>query len=308
MLFTLALALCLTTGAPAAETAPEGYLAIATGTVDGVYYPVGRALCASLMEAEPDIHCAALPTLGAATNLELLQSGEAQMAIIQGDMVKGSGRAARDLAVVAGLHEEYLTVLAPPGLRLGHVSALPPGRLRSGPNGSGHRHTGLELATALGLKAPLAQPWNGRDIAAPEFCAGEAFALLLMTGHPAGNVQELVLNCGAHILGLDAFTITRIRQRDPGFRASVIPAHSYRGQDRAIPTVSRQALLVARRDLPPALVTGLLRAVLADFDSFTASHPALRDLTPARFQTPRAQAPRHPAAMLDVTLHGQGQP
>src|SRR5690606_10334282 len=123
------------------------------------------------------------------------------------------------------------------------------GRLRTGPQGSGHRHTGMELATTLGLKSPRAQPWNGRDMVATEFCADDMFALLLMTGHPAGNVQELVLNCGARILALDAFTITRLRQRDPGFRASVIPAHSYRGQGRAVPTVSRQALLVARRDL-----------------------------------------------------------
>ena len=308
-ILALLVALTLPHGAAAAESPPRDYVAIATGPVDGVYYPVGRALCARMIAATAArIHCAALPSPGSSANLDLMRSGEAQMAIIQGDIPGYSELVIRDLGVVAGLHEEYLTVVAPPDPRIREIHALPPRLLRSGPMGSGHRITAIILATALGVRAPDPVTLSGRHMAASEFCADDdPVALLLMTGHPAGNVQELMLNCAARLVPLDSFTITRIRQRDPAYRAAVIPAGTYRGQERPVATVSRQALLVARRDIPPALVRAVMDAVLEDFEAFTASHPALADLTPLDFTSPRSRAPRHPAAVAKVTMQGQGE-
>src|SRR6516164_7915934 len=102
--------------------ADEVLVSIGTGELNGVYYPVGKAICAIVNQ---DIHthgvrCSPETTPGSVYNIDALRSGELDFAIVQSDVqfAAYNGRGAwlghrfADLRSVIPLYPELVTVLA----------------------------------------------------------------------------------------------------------------------------------------------------------------------------------------------------
>src|SRR3954451_20350980 len=96
---------------------PRGRLRIATGPRGGVYYRLGEGLAEAAAQEYPGLRPAVLVTAASATNVTLVDAGQAEVGFTQADVLIGTGLV-KPLAL-ARLHEDYLhlVVRADGGLR-----------------------------------------------------------------------------------------------------------------------------------------------------------------------------------------------
>ncbi|HKM70700.1 MAG TPA: TAXI family TRAP transporter solute-binding subunit [Stellaceae bacterium] len=122
-----ALVVAMLTGVAASSPAPARaddpvFASIGTGELNGIYYPVGKAICQIVNQdlRTYGVRCSPEATPGSVYNIGALQSGELEFAIVQSDVqfaaYKGegawTGRPFPALRSVVSLYPELVTVMA----------------------------------------------------------------------------------------------------------------------------------------------------------------------------------------------------
>lgn len=302
---TLALATAFT---PAA--AIEARLAsMGTGSLAGVYFPVGVALCRLVNLDRPThgIRCAARPSAGSVANIDALRAQGINLAIIQSDIqqaaLDGTGSFAEagaypDLRAVMALHPEPLTIVAGRDTGITSLMDLPGKRVSIGAAGSGQRALMDVLMAELG--------WTPDTFAeaaelAPEqlssaLCAGGIDAFVFAVGHPALVIQEATRGCDARIVPAEGPEITALTTDNPAFFTTEIPGGLYNANPDPVPTFGVGAALVTRSDLPEEEIYTITGSIFDNFDMLIGLNPALANLDPREMSERGLTAPLHPGA------------
>ena len=286
---------------------------IATGSTEGVYFPVGQAM-AGLISHPPGVgRCdtatvcgpvgvvlSARTSEGAADNLRNVDSGAVDSGFAEGDIiaaaVAGSGmfrRPARHLRVIAALfpEEAHLVVAANSGIQ--SVADLRGKRVLLGAPNSG----GLARTRAI-LAAYRVHP---RELVSDEMPSalmrdGKIDAYFAISGVPLDSVRDLIVHHAARLVPIDGEGRDRLVRMLPQLSPAVIAANAYPGQP-AVETVATRAWWVTRDSEPDPLVYGLTRALFnpANHAGLAASHPSAGgiNLDSAAVNPP---APLHPGA------------
>ncbi len=293
------LATILVVGIPGVPAlAAKRFLTIATGPLTGVSYPAGRALCHIINRRVPNTRCAAWRTAGSGANMDALMDGSADLAIVQNDVARA--RKAPNIVQVMRLHQDYLTVIVRADDPAATLADLPFRKLYSGSLESGHRGSAVIIAKILDRK--LRKPSKSQaDLISPPLCAGTVRGLMLMVGQPAGMVQEAIRSCNTRLVGLGEPMITQLTKANLVYTRVTIPAGLYRGQTQGVTTVGQASLLLARKDLPTALVKAIVAAISADLDTLRAAHPALKHLDKRQLRALDTALPVHPGAAAYYT-------
>lgn len=308
------LALALGAGGAAAQEAPAApepdpqVVAMGTGSVAGVYFPVGVALCrlANQHRRETNLRCAARPTPGSVANLEGLRDGSLALGIVQSDVqaaaVAGSGAFAGtpypELRAVTALYPELLTVVVRPDAGVSRIEDLAGKRVAIGAPGSGTRAIGDALIAALGWTPAsfAATPDIPPERLARALCAGEIDGFFYAIGHPAALIQEATTECDARLVDAAGPAVDELVRATPSFVAAAIPAGLYRGADRPVATFGVSATLVTRADLPEDTVYALVAGMFGELPMLRALDPVLAGLDPNAMVTEGLTAPLHPGA------------
>jgi TRAP transporter TAXI family solute receptor len=105
----------------ATSAAAYEYITIGTGSVTGVYYPTGGAICRLMnkMKKQTGIKCTVESTGGSVYNINAIKKGELDFGIAQSDVVyqayhgegKFKGKPFKGLRVVMSIHPELLTLV-----------------------------------------------------------------------------------------------------------------------------------------------------------------------------------------------------
>src|SRR5437763_16203570 len=113
------LALALGAAIATAMIAPAGlaqqkFVTIGTGSVTGVYYSAGGAICRLVNKdrARHGIRCSVESTNGSVFNVDAIESGELDFGVVQSDVQFNSVRANAGLRAVMSLHPEPFTLVA----------------------------------------------------------------------------------------------------------------------------------------------------------------------------------------------------
>lgn len=277
-----------------------------TGSVAGVYFPVGVSLCRLVNQTrrEHGIRCAARVTEGSVGNLAGLRGGGLDLALAQSDSQadawRGTGDFADDgpdtaLRSVMSLHAEPLTIVTRKGSGIAALSDLPGKRISVG---SGQRALMGKLMAGLG--------WTETSFAAVEevppedldtaLCGGSIDAFVLAIGHPALVVQEVTGLCDAVLVPVTGPAVEAVIASDPAYFATVIPGGLYRGIPADVPTFGVGATVVTRADVPEEVVYTVTRAIFQDFDTLVGLNPALGTLDRDQMIRRGLTAPLHPGA------------
>ena len=141
--------------------ADEVFASVGTGEPNGVYYPVGKAIC-QIVNRDFSMHsvrCSPEATLGSVYNIGALQSAELEFAIVQSDVhftYKGEdawiGRPFLALRSVISLYPELVTVMARADLHIQDLAGLAGKRIDVGSRGTGTRTTWDALEAELGWR------------------------------------------------------------------------------------------------------------------------------------------------------------
>lgn len=299
-----------TAGAPEADDAapPVEVVRMGTGSVNGVYFPVGVAICRLANQHRPEtgLRCAATASAGSVANLAGLRDGSFALAIVQSDSlaaaIDGSGPFASQgpdtgLRTVMSLYPEALTLVVRANAGVSRIEDIAGKRIDLGQPGSGTRALADALLAALGWTdasfAPAAAVAPGSLSRA--LCDGEIDGFLYAVGHPARLVQEVTTTCDARLVPIEGGAITALVDSGKWYVAATIPGGIYRGNPRPVDTFGVSAILATEAAVPDATVRVVAQSAADDLDMLRGLDPVLGHLDPAEIAAP-GPAPLHPAA------------
>lgn len=293
-------------GWASACSAKEIFLSIGTGEMNGVYYPVGKAIC-KIIEADlraQGVWCSPETTPGSVYNVGGVESGELEFGIVQSDVqfaaFKGIGawndRPTVTLRSVFSLHPELVTVLARAGANISLLTDLAGKRINVGSRGTGTRATWDAIAAKLGYNGDNQSYLSlkaGETTSA--LCNGTIDANFLIVGHPSPLVSSQLAACPANLVAIPEPVIAKLIDAYPFYVRGSIPTEFY-GFSADIPTIGSRATLVTSASTDPSVVAAIVRSILTHVDVLRTLHPALSTLKAEEMVTQGLTAPLHPAA------------
>lgn len=226
-------------------------------------------------------------TAGSVENAFLVDGDQARFALMQSDVAaaavtgdgvfSGTGPLGH-LRAVASLFPEPVHVVVRADSGIHSLHDLAGRRVALGGVASGTRQTALKLLEEAGV-APgeiigLDEP--SPDAALAHLASGDADAIIEVVSAPWRQLEVAMHAQSLELLAIDADTIARISADVHGLVALDIPARTYPGQSAEIPTVAATALLVARDDVPEAVVQDTLELFYASAASGGAGVQATR--------------------------------
>lgn len=264
--------------APAGEGPPLAFrpeatpLRLAGGPAEGTYARAARGLARVAEQADLG-GARVVHTTGSLESFVLLATGHVDLALVQEDLVLDALRTpavapllAR-VRLVAPLFREEVHLATLPGGPDG-LAAVRGKVVAMGEVGSGTLLTARRLLRLAGLTRGDA---SGRAIggarALEALRAGRVQAAFLVGGQPLPLLAQGGVRL-APIQGVD------------GYADAMITGEAYGWIGAPVPTVATRALLLCRRDLDPAAVGGLVRALFAHRRNLAADHPKWGELDP----------------------------
>lgn len=286
----------------------EVFASLGTGETNGIYYPVGRSICALVNRAlhTTGVRCSPESTPGSVYNADAVQSGELEFGIAQSDVVfaayAGRGRwaerPASDLRSVFALYPELVTIIAREGAGIHVATDLARKRVNVGGQGSGTRATWDMLETALGFTpAEKVHPIElSTDATTQALCAGSIDANFLIVGHPSRLVRSQLATCPTNLVALNGAAVGKIIASTVYYRRDPIPGDLY-GLPADVPSFGVVATLMTSAKVDAKVVAAVARAVITQIAELRKSHPALERLTAKEMISGWLPAPLHPGAL-----------
>ncbi len=241
---------------------PPDRLRLATGGEGGGYDRAGVAIRDQL--AEDGIVVELVRSEGTAENLELLQSGEVDVAFAQGGVLEDSS----GLVGVASLYFEPLWVFARADAGIDELADLAGKRLQIGADGSGTAAVARAMLGLLGIDASSAQFLQDHLTAArQQLESGDCDAMFVVVRPDAEVVHELFATSGLVAVSVDraiAFS-RRLRELEPLVLTPGMIDLQRNLPDRDVPLVAPAATLLARAELHESVFPLLIRAARRQF-------------------------------------------
>ena len=281
------------------------FASLGTGPLNGVYYPVGGAICDIVNQnlRSTGVRCSREMTPGSVYNVDALHSGELEFGIVQSDVAFAAytgksvlaDKAAPELRSVLILHPELVTIVARPGIH--KLADLAGKRINVGPEGSGARLTWDAIGEAIGWydkEAPRVVDMPA-DAIGSALCSGAVDAALLVVGHPSNRVSALLARCNLSLVAIEGPAIDSLVASAPYWRKGRIRGDLY-GAVGDTPSFGVSAVLMTTANMDDRVVAAFAQALVKQIEALKSEHPALADLTVEGMISGSLPAPLHPAA------------
>lgn len=263
-------------------------LVMATGSPDGVYYPLGQAIAQTVARYLPDVYIQVIASKGSVDNLNLLRAGKADLAIAQADRVceayAGKGPWAKaggqkNLRFLFNVVNETVTIVTKQKTGIRSCRDLAGRKVALGAKGSGTLGNALDTLACCGLspqklgKAVYLNPNRAANL----LDAGRIDAFFTTTAHP-----NWLLECmgdsmkGLYLVGVKDCDCLRKRFRL--YSKGWIPCEKYKAanQAREISTCGVWALMVTTARLPVPTARQVMQVLKKHLAELQKKHLAIR--------------------------------
>ncbi|HJV95727.1 MAG TPA: TAXI family TRAP transporter solute-binding subunit [Albitalea sp.] len=273
-----AVALGLVAAAHAAE-----FINVLTGGTSGVYYPMGVALSQVFGRAMPDVKASVQATKASGENLNLLQAGRGEIAFTLGDALsdawKGDAESGfatplKKLRGLAGIYPNYIQIVASADSGIKTLADLKGKRISVGAPKSGTELNARAVLKAAGLAY--------KDFAKVEYLPfGESVELmknrqldvtLQSAGLGVASLRDLSVATKIVVVEVPADVVAKVG--DPAYQPAIIPANTYEGQTRDVPSIAIQNFLVTHEGVSADTVYKMTKALWENLDALAAAHAA----------------------------------
>ncbi len=267
-------------------------LTIASGSVDGVYYPIAGAL-SRIASDDRDLNARVTVATsgGSVANAQLIRSGEADFALLQNDIAyyafngvtldAFAGKPVKNMAGVFSVYPELVHIVVTRASGVKSVHDLKGKRVVLGPPGSGTEQNALQILGAHGigeadLRVAARLPWAA---AADQLKAGVVDAAFFTIARGSPIIADALGSGSLMLVRVGRSAGETLARKYPFYTLGEIPANTYKGQERAVTAPAVMAMLVVRSRLSEELVYRFTRAVFENLFQFHAAHAAARGLT-----------------------------
>ena len=296
------------------------FLRIATGGVNGTYYPMGGIIANAISSPPGSRSCesggscgvsnliaVAVSSDGSVANVRNIQTGAINSGFAQADVVfdayHGTGAftnfgPADKLRVVASLYAERLQLVVRKDSDIQSAADLKGHRVSIDEPGSGTLLIARDLLAANNLaEGDLVVEYLKPGPAASKIIRNELDAFFIVAGVPTAAVEELVNAGQARIIPLKGLAVDDLLGRFRFLTEAPIPADTYKGEPEEIPTLGVVAQWVISSDVPEELVKAICLALWNDATRtlLDGGHPTGRQIQLSRALNGVA-IPLHPGA------------
>jgi len=286
------------------------YISVGTGSITGVYYPAGGAICRLINRGrkEHGIRCSVESTGGSVSNLNAIRNGSIDFGIVQSDWqynaYKGTGffsdqKPFKELRSVFSLYTETFTMAVLEKSDIKKLDDIVGKKVNFGPQGSGMNATMDVLMAVKG--------WNKDSFSTVTYlqpteqpkalCDGKIDVMIYAAGNPNGVLQEATQTCKVRILEIDKETIDALIKTNSFYAKAVIPGGIYAGNPNSIKTFGVKASVVTSEKADNEVVYNMTKATFENFDNLKTLHPVFSSLKKESMVTEGNSAPIHPGAL-----------
>ena len=289
------------TPAPAAPSGEKVKITLATGGTSGTYYAVGGVL-GTVLGPKLTLSELSVESTGASkANVNMITDGEAQMAILQSDVVNYAhngtntfeGEVEDNALWIAGIYNETVQILAKPGIN--NVADLKGKTVCVGDVGSGTEVNAWQVLSAAGLTKDDIKVVNGSfQDGVDQLKDGKIDAAFTVAGAPTTAIVDYATTNELNLVSLSDSELAAIRSEYPFLVQDNLPAGTYTGQANDVVCVAVQAALVASEDLSEDVVYEITKGLFENKAELEAGHAKFGFLDPTIASV--GTVPLHPGA------------
>jgi uncharacterized protein len=288
--------------APAAQA--QSFINVLTGGTSGVYYPLGVAIAKIYSDKIPNVKTQVQATKASVENLILLQQGRGEIAFALGDSLKAAWEGDEEagfktkldkLRTIGAIYPNYIQIVATADSGVKTLSDLKGKSLSVGAPKSGTELNSRAILAAAGM--------SYKDMGKIEYLPfaesvdlmknRQLSATLQSAGLGVASLKDLSTSTDIVVVSVPKSIVDKI---GPPFVSAVIPAGTYTGQEKDVPTAAVINYLVTSSAVSDDLAYQMTKLIFESLPELANSHVAGKEikLQNAAIAGP---APLHPGAM-----------
>jgi uncharacterized protein len=297
--FAVAFAIVLPSAAMA-----EGFINILTGGTSGVYYPLGVAIAKLYSDKIPNAKTQVQATKASVENLVLLQRGSGELAFTLGDSLKAAWDGDEEagfrnkldkLRTIGAIYPNYIQIVATAESGIKTLGDLKGKSLSVGAPKSGTELNSRAILAAAGM--------TYKDLGKVEYLPfaesvdlmknRQLNATLQSAGLGVASLKDLSTSSQINVVSVPKEVVDKI---GPPFVAAIIPANTYTGQDKDVPTAAVVNYLVTSSAVSDDLAYQMTKLIFDSLPELANAHAAGKEikLNTAASGSP---VPLHPGAI-----------
>ncbi|QKY70177.1 TAXI family TRAP transporter solute-binding subunit [Lentibacillus sp. CBA3610] len=261
------------------------FVTIASGGTSGVYYPIAGAM--STIYEEAGIDTSVQSTGASVENINLLQSDQAELAIVMADAVaqayEGFGsfedeEPQDNLVGISGLYPNVVQIITTADSGIETFSDLEGTNVAVGDANSGVELNARMMFEAHGMSYDdINEDYLPYGEAIDQIRNGVVDAAFVTSGIPNGAAMELASTHDVTVVEIEDEGLAYLNENYPFFLEDEIPADTYDNEED-VQTASITNLLIPNPDLSDEEVYELTRLFYENLDAIHASHNAAEDI------------------------------
>jgi len=233
---------------------------IFSGDRKASFYKVASGVCNVFNRhyLNQKFQCIARSSAGSEANLNLLASGEADIAVIKSPefnkfFIKNSAELQNKTDFVANIHDEYLTIMAQKKLAIKSISDLSGRVVNLGMNGSTSELVISKYFADFEIK-PKKIANLGAEKSFEMLCNRRIDAWIYFIGHPNGGYKEALEKCDLELVPLSQNEIVNFLRNAPFFKKTDLPKSYYSTLENDVRTISSKTILASKKNFDPEIL------------------------------------------------------
>src|SRR6195952_2021079 len=288
--------------APSANA--QSFINVLTGGTAGVYYPLGVAIGKIYSDKIPNVKTQVQATKASVENLVLLQQGRGELAFTLGDSLKTAWEGDEEagfkskldkLRTIGAIYPNYIQIVATADSGIKTLADLKGKSLSVGAPKSGTELNSRAILAAAGL--------SYKDLGKVEYLPfaesvdlmknRQLGATLQSAGLGVASLKDLSTSSEIVVVSVPKEVVDKI---GPPFVSVNIPANTYTGQDKDVPTAAVVNYLVTSSAVSDDLAYQMTKLIFESLPELANSHVAGKEikLDTAAMGSP---VPLHPGAI-----------
>src|SRR5450631_198944 len=288
--------------APAANA--QAFTNVLTGGTSSVYYPLGVAIAKIYSDKIANVKTQVQATKASVENLNLLQQGRGEIAFTLGDSLKAAWdgdeeagfKAKLDkLRTIGAIYPNYIQIVATADSGIKTLADLKGKSLSVGAPKSGTELNSRAILAAAGM--------SYKDIGKVEYLPfaesvdlmknRQLSATLQSAGLGVASLKDLSTSAPITVVAVPKETVDKI---GPPFIAATVPANTYTGQDKDVPTAAVINYLVTSSAVSDDLAYQMTKLIYESLPELANAHVAGKEI---RLETAAmgSPVPLHPGAI-----------
>ena len=276
-------------------------LTFGTGGETGTYYAFGNVIGNKVGDMTSTT-VTAIASGGSAANIQSLEAGDIQIALVQSDVMSYAfngersfdGAAYSDFSTVAALYMEQVQIITcNPDIKT--VADLAGKTVSVGDQGSGVYFNAVDILNAydIDIETGIKPTYQGFGDSAEALKDGQIDAAFVVAGAPTTAVTDLAAAKDIYLVSLDDEHIDKLTAESPFYSKNVISKDTY-GTEEDCTTVAMSAVVIANDSVSDADVYNFLVGTFEDIPNL--SHDKAKELS-LEFASSVTSVGYHPGAV-----------